>query len=45
MKKLTSLIDMELMANTLRKDIITSLAAAESGHPAGALGMAEIFTS
>ena len=45
MKKLTKLKDLKLMANTIRQDIITSLTEARSGHSAGPLGMADIFTA
>lgn len=31
------------MANQLRRDVITMLATSLSGHPAGALGMADVF--
>ena len=44
MKKLT-LEELEKKANEIRKDIIKTLAHAESGHSAGALGMADVFTS
>lgn len=43
--KLTKVKDLQFMANIIREDIITSLAEAKSGHSAGALGMAEIFTA
>jgi transketolase len=36
--------DLELMANTIREDIIKMLVEAGSGHSAGPLGMADIFT-
>jgi transketolase len=42
MKKLTSLEDLHRMANTLRKDIITMLIEAGSGHSAGPLGLADV---
>jgi len=45
MKKLTNINDLQLMANTLRQDIITMLYHAQSGHPAGSLGLVEIFTT
>lgn len=45
MKKLTTVKSLQLMANVLRQDIIVSLAEAKSGHPAGSLGMADIFTA
>ncbi len=41
-KKLRSL---EATANTIRQDIIEMLAAAGSGHSAGPLGLADIFTA
>ncbi len=41
-KKLKSL---EEMANKIRQDIISSLVEAKSGHSAGPLGMADIFTA
>lgn len=44
MKRLTKLEDLNRMANTLRKDIITMLAEAKSGHTAGPLGLADIAT-
>jgi len=37
--------DLELTADLIREDIIISLAAAKSGHSAGPLGMADIFTA
>lgn len=37
--------DLELMANTIREDIIKMLLAAGSGHSAGPLGMADVFTA
>ncbi|MEI7741621.1 MAG: transketolase [bacterium] len=36
---------MELVANTVREDIIRMLVAAGSGHSAGPLGMADVFTA
>jgi len=45
MKKLTSHKDLKLMANSIREDIIKMLAEAGSGHSAGSLGMADIFTA
>ncbi len=36
---------LELMANTIRQDIIKMLVEAGSGHSAGPLGMADIFTA
>ncbi len=45
MKHLTKLKDLEIMSLIIREDIITSLKAAGSGHSAGPLGMADIFTA
>lgn len=42
MQKLTSLPDLNRMANTLRKDVISMLLAAGSGHSAGPLDLADI---
>lgn len=36
--------ELKKQANLIRQDIITMLARAGSGHPAGALGMTDIFT-
>lgn len=36
---------LELLANTIREDILTMLTKAGSGHSAGPLGMADIFTA
>ncbi len=36
---------LRLIANTLRQDIISMIAEAGSGHPAGSLGMADVFTA
>ncbi|HEY4476062.1 MAG TPA: transketolase [Candidatus Paceibacterota bacterium] len=40
-----SFIELEKIANTVRQDIIEMLVAAGSGHSAGPLGMADIFTA
>ena len=45
MKKLTGIKDLKLMANTIRQDIIRMLVKAGSGHSAGPLGMADVFTA
>jgi len=45
MKRLTNIKDLQLMANQIRQDIITMLYHAKSGHSAGSLGMADIFTA
>lgn len=42
MKKLTDIKDLYRMSNTLRKDIITMLIEAKSGHSAGPLDLADI---
>lgn len=34
-----------LMANAIRQDIVRMLAEAKSGHPAGSLGLADVFTA
>ena len=36
---------LELVANEIRKDIISMIAEAGSGHPAGSLGMADVFAA
>ena len=35
---------LETTANTIRQDIISMLLEAKSGHSAGPLGMADVFT-
>ncbi|MBP7006255.1 transketolase [Patescibacteria group bacterium] len=40
-----SIQELELQANTIRQDIIKALVRAGSGHSAGPLGMADIFTA
>jgi transketolase len=40
-----SIKDLELKANTTREDVIKMLVEAGSGHSAGPLGMADIFTA
>ena len=42
--KLQSAKELRLMANTLRSDIIRMLVPAQSGHTAGPLGLADIFS-
>lgn len=44
-KHVTNEKQLKLIANTLRQDVITMLAAAGSGHPGGSLGMADVFTA
>ncbi|MFA5935635.1 MAG: transketolase [Patescibacteria group bacterium] len=41
----TSVAELERVANTIRQDIIESLVEAKSGHSAGPLGMADVFTA
>lgn len=43
--RITTLKDLQLMANQVRQDIIIMLYHAGSGHPAGSLGIADIFTA
>lgn len=38
-------LELDLIANTIRQDIIHMLVEAESGHAGGPLGMAEVFTA
>lgn len=45
MKKITNIKKLELIANQIRQDIIHNLVAAGSGHSAGPLGMADVFTA
>ncbi|MEM2138472.1 MAG: transketolase [Candidatus Anstonellaceae archaeon] len=42
--KLTSVKELRLMANTLRADVIRMLVPPQSGHTAGPLGLADIFS-
>lgn len=44
-KKVTDIKQLRLLANTIRQDIIEMLAEAGSGHTAGPMGMADIFTA
>ncbi|MFN7991501.1 MAG: transketolase [Candidatus Micrarchaeia archaeon] len=45
MKRLTNLRQLKLMANTIRQDVIRMLFEAKSGHSAGSIGLADIFTA
>jgi len=36
---------LKLLANTIRQDIITMLTEAKSGHPAGSLGLSDVFAA
>lgn len=44
-RKVTSIDELELIANDIRQDIIKMLLAAGSGHSAGPLGLTDIFTA
>jgi len=43
--KIADIKKLKLIANQIRQDIITSLVSAGSGHSAGPLGMADVFTA
>ena len=43
--ELASIDELKEMARQVRRDIIRMLAAANSGHTGGSLGMADIFTA
>ncbi len=45
MRRITDIRKLELKANQIRQDIIKMLVAAGSGHSAGPLGMADVFTA
>lgn len=45
LQKIESIKELNLLANQIRSDIIKSLVAAGSGHSAGPLGMADVFTA
>lgn len=45
MPNTVTLSNLSMKANILRRDIIEMLTEAKSGHPAGALGMADIFAA
>lgn len=45
MRQIYSIEELELKANEIRQDIIKMLLAAGSGHSAGPLGLADIFTA
>jgi transketolase len=44
-KKVTSIKKLKLIANTIRQDIVKMLFEAKSGHTAGSMGLADIFTA
>lgn len=45
MERLTDLKTLRLKANDIRMDLLRALATANSGHTAGPLGMADVFTA
>lgn len=45
MRRLVRIKDLEKQANEIRKDVIKMLVKAGSGHSAGSLGMADVFTA
>lgn len=45
MKKVTEISKLEKISNEIRQDIIKMLISAGSGHSAGPLGMADVFTA
>ncbi|HEY5667716.1 MAG TPA: transketolase [Candidatus Saccharimonadales bacterium] len=45
MRQIYSIKDLELMADDIRQDIVKMLEEAGSGHSAGPLGLADIFTA
>ncbi|MCX6771327.1 MAG: transketolase [Candidatus Micrarchaeota archaeon] len=42
--KLESVKELALMANSMRQDVVRMLVSAQSGHTAGPLGMADVFS-
>ncbi len=44
-KKVTDIKQLKLLANQVRQDLIEALVSAGSGHTAGPLGMADVFTA
>jgi len=44
-KKITSMKKLKLIANTIRQDVVQMLFKAKSGHTAGSIGLADIFTA
>lgn len=45
LKKINSIKKLKLIANEIRQDLIKMLVSAGSGHSAGPLGMADVFTA
>ncbi len=44
-KKINNLKQLKLKANEIRRDVVMMLHAAGSGHPAGAIGLADIYAA
>jgi transketolase len=44
-EKTTDLKKLKIAANTIRKDVVLMLTEAKSGHSAGSLGLADVFTA
>lgn len=44
-KKITNMKQLNLIANTIRQDVVKMLHEAKSGHSAGSIGLADIFTA
>ena len=45
MKKVTSIKELQILADNIREEIIKMLATAGSGHSAGPLGMSDVFAA
>ncbi|MEW6722183.1 MAG: transketolase [Candidatus Micrarchaeota archaeon] len=45
MKRINNVKQLRLMANTIRQDVVRMLYEAKSGHSAGSIGLADIFTA
>ena len=43
--RITNIKKLKLLANTIRQDVIRMLLEAKSGHSAGSIGLADIFTA
>src|SRR5271157_3589625 len=43
--RITSMKKLKLIANTIRQDVVRMLFEAKSGHSAGSIGLADIFTA
>lgn len=44
-KKINNIKQLRLKANEIRQDVVRMLQAAKSGHPAGAIGLADIYAA